>query len=166
MSTHYTFVSPTVAIGDIYSSYDDFDVIVNLSNNAKVDIGNILFEKVESRQIVHIGLIDRLIFKVEWTARLDFLWQLQAREEKLDMEALQGSNRYSFPHSNTCATIILAFVSGTTVGQHCVALMQSPETHQRTFLLCLAREIQKGCIEICILDFSCTWCLFFVVLSL
>jgi adenylate cyclase 1 len=30
---------------------------------------------------------------VEWTARLDFLWQLQAREEKLDMEALQGSNR-------------------------------------------------------------------------
>jgi protein-tyrosine phosphatase len=59
MSTHYTFVSPTVAIGDIYSSYDDFDVIVNLSNNAKVDIGNILFEKVESRQIVHIGLIDR-----------------------------------------------------------------------------------------------------------
>jgi hypothetical protein len=27
-------------------------------------------------------------------ARLDFLWQLQARDEKLDMEALQGSNRY------------------------------------------------------------------------
>ena len=26
-------------------------------------------------------------------ARLDFLWQLQARDEKLDMEALQGSNR-------------------------------------------------------------------------
>ena len=28
-------------------------------------------------------------------ARLDFLWQVQAREEKLDMEALQGANRYS-----------------------------------------------------------------------
>ena len=27
-------------------------------------------------------------------ARLDFLWQLQARDEKLDMEALQGSNRF------------------------------------------------------------------------
>ena len=26
-------------------------------------------------------------------ARLDFLWQLQARDEKLDMEALQGFNR-------------------------------------------------------------------------
>ena len=59
MSTHYTFVSPTVAIGDIYSSYNDFDIIVNLSNNAKADIGSILFEKVESHQIVHIGLIDR-----------------------------------------------------------------------------------------------------------
>ena len=56
MSTHYTFVSPTVAIGDIYSSYNDFDIIVNLSNNAKADIGSILFE---SHQIVHIGLIDR-----------------------------------------------------------------------------------------------------------
>ena len=28
-------------------------------------------------------------------ARLDFLWQLQARDEKLDMEALQGSNRWA-----------------------------------------------------------------------
>jgi adenylate cyclase 1 len=26
-------------------------------------------------------------------ARLDFLWQLQAREEKMDMEALQSSNK-------------------------------------------------------------------------
>ena len=32
--------------------------------------------------------------QVEWMARLDFLWQVQAREEKLDMEALQGANRY------------------------------------------------------------------------
>merc|ERR1719342_1832374 len=31
--------------------------------------------------------------QVEWMARLDFLWQLQARDEKLDMEALQGCNR-------------------------------------------------------------------------
>merc|ERR1719342_120273 len=31
--------------------------------------------------------------QVEWMARLDFLWQLQARDEKLDMEALQSSNR-------------------------------------------------------------------------
>ena len=33
--------------------------------------------------------------QVEWMARLDFLWQVQAREEKLDMEALQGANRYT-----------------------------------------------------------------------
>ena len=31
--------------------------------------------------------------QVEWMARLDFLWQLQAREEKMDMEALQSSNK-------------------------------------------------------------------------
>ena len=31
--------------------------------------------------------------QVEWMARLDFLWQLQAKEEKLDMEALQSSNK-------------------------------------------------------------------------
>ncbi|XP_041977355.1 Ca(2+)/calmodulin-responsive adenylate cyclase-like isoform X2 [Aricia agestis] len=31
--------------------------------------------------------------QTEWTARLDFLWQLQAGEEKRDMDALQASNR-------------------------------------------------------------------------
>eukprot|EP00095_Tigriopus_kingsejongensis_P012404 snap_masked-scaffold755_size101758-processed-gene-0.9 protein:Tk12404 transcript:snap_masked-scaffold755_size101758-processed-gene-0.9-mRNA-1 annotation:"adenylate cyclase" len=31
--------------------------------------------------------------QVEWMARLDFLWQYQAKEEKLDMEALQSSNK-------------------------------------------------------------------------
>ncbi len=31
--------------------------------------------------------------QVEWMARLDFLWQHQAREEKMDMASLQGSNK-------------------------------------------------------------------------
>uniref|UniRef100_A0A0K8SE29 adenylate cyclase n=1 Tax=Lygus hesperus TaxID=30085 RepID=A0A0K8SE29_LYGHE len=31
--------------------------------------------------------------QVEWTARLDFLWKIQANEEKKDMDALQHSNR-------------------------------------------------------------------------
>lgn len=31
--------------------------------------------------------------QVEWTSRLDFLWQIQAKEEKRDMDALQNSNR-------------------------------------------------------------------------
>ncbi|CAH4037328.1 unnamed protein product [Pieris brassicae] len=31
--------------------------------------------------------------QTEWTARLDFLWQVQARDEKRDMDALQASNR-------------------------------------------------------------------------
>lgn len=30
---------------------------------------------------------------VEWTARLDFLWQLQASQEKKDMDVLQESNK-------------------------------------------------------------------------
>jgi hypothetical protein len=40
-SIHYTLITPTVAIGDIYSPYNEFDVIVNLSNNSKADIGEI-----------------------------------------------------------------------------------------------------------------------------
>ena len=31
--------------------------------------------------------------QVEWTARLDFLWNLQANEEKSDMTELQNSNK-------------------------------------------------------------------------
>nr|CAD7401062.1 unnamed protein product [Timema cristinae] len=31
--------------------------------------------------------------QVEWTARLDFLWQIQANEERREMEALQTSNK-------------------------------------------------------------------------
>lgn len=31
--------------------------------------------------------------QVEWTARLDFLWQIQANEEKQEMDALQHSNK-------------------------------------------------------------------------
>ena len=31
--------------------------------------------------------------QVEWTSRLDYLWQIQASEEKKDMEALQQNNK-------------------------------------------------------------------------
>ena len=31
--------------------------------------------------------------QVEWTARLDFLWQIQATEEKREMDTLQHSNK-------------------------------------------------------------------------
>ena len=31
--------------------------------------------------------------QVEWTARLDFLWQLQASQEKREMSVLQESNK-------------------------------------------------------------------------
>ena len=44
--------------------------------------------------------------QVEWMARLDFLWQLQARDEKLDMEALQVG---------TCLTYLFA----TCASSHC-----------------------------------------------
>jgi protein-tyrosine phosphatase len=64
-SIHYTFITPTVAIGDIYSPYNEFDIIVNLSNNSKAAIGEIYIEDVnrvntlDMVQIIHIGLIDR-----------------------------------------------------------------------------------------------------------
>lgn len=33
------------------------------------------------------------VYLVEWTARLDFLWQLQASQEKREMAVLQQSNK-------------------------------------------------------------------------
>lgn len=44
-------------------------------------------------QLLTLGDGKIFALKVEWMARLDFLWQLQSRDEKLDMEALQGCNR-------------------------------------------------------------------------
>ena len=35
----------------------------------------------------------KAISLVEWTARLDFLWQLQASQEKREMAVLQQSNK-------------------------------------------------------------------------
>lgn len=49
-----------------------------------------------------LGVVQVLMFvlavllhgrQVEWTARLDFLWQVQANEEKREMDALQSSNK-------------------------------------------------------------------------
>ncbi|KAI1286421.1 Adenylate cyclase type 1 [Halotydeus destructor] len=44
--------------------------------------------------IIHSALVIILHGRqVEWTARLDFLWNVQANEEKLDMHELQQSNK-------------------------------------------------------------------------
>ncbi|CAG9862342.1 unnamed protein product [Phyllotreta striolata] len=51
---------------------------------------------------IRVSVVEVLMFvlavfihgrQVEWTARLDFLWQIQANEEKRDMDALQHSNK-------------------------------------------------------------------------
>ena len=39
-----------------------------------------------------LWLVDKILTS-GWLFRLDFLWQLQSRDEKLEMEALQGCNR-------------------------------------------------------------------------
>ena len=51
---------------------------------------NVISDIVVLIFVVAVALHGR---QVEWMARLDFLWQLQAREEKMDMEALQSSNK-------------------------------------------------------------------------
>ena len=56
-SIHNTFITPTVVIGDIYSPYNDFDIIVNLSNNSKANYDRV--GTLDVVQIIHIGLIDR-----------------------------------------------------------------------------------------------------------
>lgn len=66
-SIHYTFITPTVAIGDIYSPYNEFDIIVNLSNNSKANVDRV--GTLDVVQIIHIGLIDR-VDKAECCKRL------------------------------------------------------------------------------------------------
>ena len=110
-SIHYTFITPTVAIGDIYSPYNEFDIIVNLSNNSKADIGEIYIEDVDRVgtldvvQIIHIGLIDR-VDQTECCKRLlnDIIPSL-----------LQQSDKRILFHCNTgkscSATFAVAFLS-------------------------------------------------------
>lgn len=60
-------------------------------------------QRVESAIPLHTISLARIIIfmiailahgrQVEWTARLDFLWQLQASQEKKEMSVLQQSNR-------------------------------------------------------------------------
>ncbi|KAG7165121.1 Ca(2+)/calmodulin-responsive adenylate cyclase-like [Homarus americanus] len=72
---------------------------------AFVTISVMLIVLLASRAVVPtevLGVVYILLFllaviahgrQVEWTARLDFLWQCQASEEKQEMDALQESNR-------------------------------------------------------------------------
>lgn len=60
-------------------------------------------QRVESAIPLHTISVARILIfmiailahgrQVEWTARLDFLWQLQASQEKKEMSVLQQSNR-------------------------------------------------------------------------
>lgn len=82
------------AIGIVYSLY------VQLSH---IEIFTCYDERVNSSIPQHtITLLRIALFmiavlthgrQVEWTARLDFLWQLQASHEKREMAVLQESNR-------------------------------------------------------------------------
>jgi protein-tyrosine phosphatase len=89
--SHYTLITPTVAIGDIYSSYKDFDLIVNLSNNAKAEIGKIYIEN----NIIHIGLIDRPDQKECCKKLIDEIipYLLENKEKKILFHCNSGKSR-------------------------------------------------------------------------
>ncbi|CAK1545295.1 unnamed protein product [Leptosia nina] len=77
-----------VAVILIYHKYlfDCYDLMT--------DSGAISSAYVSSAWAVALALAVLLHARqTEWTARLDFLWQVQARDEKRDMDALQASNR-------------------------------------------------------------------------
>ncbi|XP_035218314.1 Ca(2+)/calmodulin-responsive adenylate cyclase-like [Stegodyphus dumicola] len=58
-------------------------------------VGSVVHEHAVGLVVILYFLLAVLIHgrQVEWTARLDFLWNLQANEEKLEMHELQSSNR-------------------------------------------------------------------------
>ncbi|XP_066145642.1 adenylate cyclase type 1 isoform X2 [Euwallacea fornicatus] len=75
-------------------------LLIELSH---IDLFNCYDSRVGSVIPAHvISVVEVLMFvlavllhgrQVEWTARLDFLWQVQANEEKREMDALQHSNK-------------------------------------------------------------------------
>ncbi|CAG0881640.1 unnamed protein product [Cyprideis torosa] len=58
-------------------------------------VGSDVQSKVNGLVFLCLFLISVILHgrQMEWTSRLDFLWQIQAHEEKCDMGALQHSNR-------------------------------------------------------------------------
>lgn len=71
---------------------DDFDTILLLYPN--INSSSIPLHLISLARIL-IFMIAILVHGrlVEWTARLDFLWQLQASQEKKEMDVLQESNK-------------------------------------------------------------------------
>ncbi len=71
-------------VGNYFQKHDFFD-----------QCGQFVSFILKNKEIYHMQIyVDFLSRKCRiCTYRLDFLWQFQAREEKLDMEALQSSNK-------------------------------------------------------------------------
>lgn len=77
-----------------------YTLFIELSHRTVFDCYD---ERVKAPIPLHIITIARIIIfmiailahgrQVEWTARLDFLWQLQASQEKKEMAVLQQSNK-------------------------------------------------------------------------
>ncbi|CAH0604767.1 unnamed protein product [Chrysodeixis includens] len=75
-----------VILGFHKALFDCYDLMI--------DSGSVGSAYVASAWTVALALAVLLHARqTEWTARLDFLWQAQARDEKRDMDALQASNR-------------------------------------------------------------------------
>ncbi|GLV34234.1 rutabaga [Carabus blaptoides fortunei] len=78
-------------------------VYILLIELSHVDLFHCYDKRVSAVIPTHVlGIVYVLMFllaviihgrQVEWTARLDFLWQIQANEEKREMDALQHSNK-------------------------------------------------------------------------
>ncbi|XP_030753255.1 Ca(2+)/calmodulin-responsive adenylate cyclase-like isoform X5 [Sitophilus oryzae] len=78
-------------------------VYILLIELSHIELFNCYDSRVGSVIPAHVlSVVEVLIFvlavllhgrQVEWTARLDFLWQVQANEEKRDMDSLQHSNK-------------------------------------------------------------------------
>ncbi|KAL1498283.1 hypothetical protein ABEB36_009104 [Hypothenemus hampei] len=68
---------------------------IDLFNCYDLRIGSVIPAHVISVVEVLMFVLAVLLHgrQVEWTARLDFLWQVQANEEKREMDALQHSNK-------------------------------------------------------------------------
>jgi protein tyrosine phosphatase len=71
---HYNMITKSVAVGDCESSYDEFDIIVNLFgefNGSYLD--EIVFVEENNKKIYNVGLIDKSKYKDNALALIKYL---------------------------------------------------------------------------------------------
>ena len=95
-NNHYDMINNKIAVGDCYSSYDDFNVIVNLFgefNGCKSD--QVILVEENNKKIYKVGLIDKSEYKDDALIFINFLIPrlMNDKDEKILFHCHSGVSR-------------------------------------------------------------------------